>query len=382
MDDERLAVAVIGLGVFGRQTLRALVQGRRTRVVGVADKDPSVAEEAGRELGIPHFSDNRSLLAQSRPAAVFLAVPPMHGPELIETCARRGIHVWKEAPLARTAEEAAAMVRRMEQAKLKFAVGTQRRFAAGYRRAKKQMPRLAPVYLARSHYLFNWGPRLGWRGDRASAGGGALLELGYHCVDLLNWLLGLPEEVYGLSIGGKRVAETGPDGEPLPVYDTDDTAAAVCRWSTGAMATVVTTRTSGPVSEKLHVHGRGGSLAADGESCLLRDSDGNVLDRMEDEPRPLAVFGRQAEAFAQAVIEDAATYECSARENLLNQAVIDAIYLSNRTASPESPRRLLRNCGLEVEDCLRQVPEDADSPGRAPQTDPQEHMETGDALNH
>ena len=62
------------------------------------------------------------------------------------------------------------------------------------------------------------------------------------------------------------------------------------------------------------------------------------------------------EAFARAVLEDARVYECSARENLLNQAVIEAIYLSDKTSQPESPSRLLKTYRLSAEQCLRYQP--------------------------
>jgi len=248
MASDALPVAVIGVGGIGRQTLQALKEIKLVEVVAIADRDPSVAEQVAKEADVPAFTDNRSLLAEARPKAIYAAIPPASCPELISACAQRGIHVWTELPLARDLAEGLMLVRRMEKAGLKLAVGTQRRFAGGYRKAWEIRRRLGPVFLARAHYLFNWGPNLGWRGDKASAGGGALMELGYHAVDLLVWFLGLPEEVYGFSAGGHRPKAPDETG-PLPVYDTDDTAAAIVRYRDGAMASVVTTRSSGPISD-------------------------------------------------------------------------------------------------------------------------------------
>jgi predicted dehydrogenase len=353
MPNDVLPVAVIGVGGFGQQTLQALRQVATVRIVGVSDRDATVAAKAGQEAGVPYYSDNRSLLAEARPQAVFLAVPPAAAAELLVACAERGIHVWKELPLARNLAEGVAMVQRMDAAGLRLAVGTQRRFTPGYQRARDLCSAVEPVFLARAHYLFNWGPNLSWRADKASAGGGALLELGYHPIDLLVWLLGLPEEVYGASAGGGR-GGLRIEGEKLcPVYDTDDTAAAIFRYARGSMATVVTTRASGPVSESLCLHGRGGSLIATAESCLLRDPDGKVLDHLEQAAPPTEVFRRQAEAFVRAVTTKSRFYECSGRENLLNLSVIESIYLSDRTSQPEHPLRLLKTHGLSVEECLK-----------------------------
>jgi len=356
MSNEPLSVAVVGLGRFGLLTAQALSASQSVRLVGVSDLDAATSARAGRELSVPHYADNRSLLAETRPVAVYAAVPPAAAPELLAVCAERGVHVWKELPLARNLDEGVAFIRRMEKAGLKLAVGTQRRFAATYRHASELRTHVQPVFLARSHYLFNWGPQLGWRGDRVSAGGGALLELGYHFIDLLIWMLGLPEEVYGLCASGSRSGASPGEGEAIAVYDTDDTAAALLRYGDGSMATVVTTRSSGPVSEELCLHGRGGSLLAGSGHCTLRDPDGNVLDHLDDEDPPQAVFRRQAESFAHAVTTGAARYECSGMENLLNLATIEAIYLAGRTGQPERPAALLETHGLSEDDCLRLRP--------------------------
>jgi len=356
MSDSRLPVAIIGVGGFGGRTLQALASIDAVRVVGVSDRDGAVAEQVARRFDVPAYCDNRSLLAETRPRAVYLATPPMVTGDLVAACAARGIHVWTESPLARSLDEGLAMVRRMDDAHLKLAVGTQRRFALGYQEAFQLRGQIAEIFLARAHYLFNWGPQLNWRGDRASAGGGALLELGYHPIDLLVWMLGLPEIVYGFSSGGVLSEDVGEVGKARAIYDTDDTAAATLRYSSGAMAVVVTTRRSGPVSEELNLHGRGGSIVANAELCLLRDADGNVLERSESDASPAEVFRRQAEAFANAVVGDAKHYACSGRENLLDLAVIEAIYLSDRTGQPESPLRLLKARELTLEECLSRRP--------------------------
>jgi len=330
-------------------------------VVGVADRDAAVTEQAAREYGLAAYSDNRRLLVETQPEAVFVAVPPMDAPDLIGACAERGIHVWKEPPLARNLDEGLALTRRMSEAGLKFTVGTALRFSCGYRAARRFRDKIGQVLLARAHYLFNWGPDLGWRGDRESAGGGALMQVGYHHVDLLVWILGLPEAVYGLDVCGYSPGQIGPEGQPLPVYDTDDAAAVLVRYSGNCTAVIAASRQSGPVSEELALHGRAGSILANSESCLLRDPDGNILTRVDRDGSPLEQRRRQIELFARAILDDATTYHCSGWENLLDLAVVEAAYLSNRTGQPESPLRLLRTRELDVADCLKYRPDEAET---------------------
>ncbi|MFW5839153.1 MAG: Gfo/Idh/MocA family protein, partial [Planctomycetota bacterium] len=287
----KLRAAVIGLGPVGGQVFQALLEIDDVEVVGVSDRRGSRAEEFGRAKGIAHFADNRSLLAESKPEVVFVSIPPMQFPELLTACAQRSVHIWKDMPLARSLDEAAAMVRRMEKASCKIAVGTQWRYEGGYSRALALRPQLGHVFLCRAHYLFNWGPNLGWRTDKASAGGGVLLELAYHPIDLLTQLMGLPEEVFGCNVGGFRPDLADADAQPVPPYDTDDTAASILRYKQAAMASVVCTRSSGPVSQELCLHGQHGSLASSAESCLMRGPDGNVLESFTVErPTPQKAY--------------------------------------------------------------------------------------------
>lgn len=357
-----LPVAVIGVGGVGELTVRACRASDAVRVVGVSDRSGEAAARVAAAAGVPHYTDNRRLLAETRPAAVMLAVPPGEAGDILAACASRGVHVWKELPLARTLAEGAGFVRLMDKAELKLVVGTQRRFAFGYEQAGHWLARAGRVFLARTHYNFNWGRALGWRGDRSVAGGGALMELGYHGVDLIVRRFGLPEEVYAQCVGDTRPRIGAEDIEPI--YDTEDTATVVLRYGDGLVADIIASRRSGPVSEGLSFHGWEGSVSATGETCVLRDPDGSVLERQSDDSTPVDIFRRQVDAFAHAALTDARRYECSGRENLLNLAVIEAAYLSDRTSQPETPLSLLRNQGLKPADCLthRPMSEPADTP--------------------
>lgn len=348
MSANEIPVAVIGLGGFGQHMLRALLESEQARVVGVADRDSLLAEQVGREVDVPHYDDYRQMLMNEKPQAAFLSIPPMHAGELLDTCAQQGVAVWKDAPLARDLTEAWTFVQRFEKAQLPFAVGTQRRFAKSYQQAFALRDAIGEVFLARGQYLFNWGGSLGWRGDRASAGGGALLELAYHPLDLLVGLLGLPEDVYGVA----SCHRLGNGETPQPQHDTDDTASAILRYE-GCIASLTASRVSGPVSESLSLHGREGSILADGETCTLYNPNGDVLEHLCDDAPPRERFRQQAEAFLQAVANKAERYPCSAAENLLPQAVIEAIYLSGRTNQPESPLRQIEMQGATLADCLR-----------------------------
>jgi predicted dehydrogenase len=342
--------ALIGAGGFGANVLQSLVDCPRVAVAGVADLDGSLAAAAAARADCPAYTDNRQLLVESRPEGVFLAVPPAPAAELVRLAARHGVHVWKAVPLARDLPEAVALCRAAESAGVKFVICTERRFMGGYRRAKELLASLGRVYFVQARYAFNWGAVLGWRGDKA-AGGGALVTLGYHMFDLVLWLLGLPETVYGIA----RTRQRGRGGPDQPVYDTEDMAVAMFRYADKLAATITVSRCYNPVSEGLAIYGEGGSILAGPNRCVLRDRDGATLDTFQQDGPPAAVFVRQIESFLAAV-SGGGRYGCSGHENLLTMAAIDAAYLSDQTHQPESPAGLLAGNDLTPEECLRFAP--------------------------
>jgi predicted dehydrogenase len=347
-----MPVAVIGLGRVGEQLLEAITRSGSVEVVAVADLDRSRATAVAERLGVQAFTDSRSLLSQVQPAAVFVATPPAASVDLINDCAGRGIHVWKEAPLARTLGEAASLVRAMDQGGAQFMLATPRRFMASYRYAYDHRESLQGVHLAQAQYRFNWGPVTGWRADRQLAGGGALLELGWSMVDLLIWMLGMPEEVFAVNMVAPHHARPVTlENTTHPPIDTDDFCAAVMRLASGTMANLTLSRTTGPVHEGVSLFGMAGSTVATSEHVRRCDNDGNILDQHASLAGPLDGRVQQIEAFARAIASGKPLAQYSARAGLLPMAVIDAMYLSGRTGQAESPTELLKTAGLTVQDC-------------------------------
>jgi len=350
MAQEKLRAVVIGAGALGEHVIDALNHCQLAELVGVADRDGSAAEAAGGEL-CPTYTDSRQALIEPKPDVVLLALPPRAAAETLQQALRRDLHVWTGAPLARNLPEAVEMCRRTRRADVKLVVGTPRRFIEVYRRARQFAKQLGEIYLVNAQYLFDWGEPLGWRGSMA-AGGGATLQLGYHMIDLLVCIAGMPETVYCITGTGQRARRS----DDQAIYDTDDTAVAVCRYRGQATATVTVSRCFSPVSEQLTIYGEAGSIVATPSRCVLRDRDGVVLEQSEQDESPTAGLQRQVTDFVRTVSEWRKKYECSGWENLRNMAVVEAGYLSARTGQPENPQTLLAGYDVTAADCLAFAP--------------------------
>lgn len=190
---EKLGVAIIGCGSVARwkyaENLAAL-PGAELRATLGGD-----AEGFRRLYGAPGAVACRSLeelLARSDVDAVFVCTPNSTHARISTAALRAGKHVLCEKPMALDEAEAAGMVQAAREAGVVLTVGHQARFApaaqALYRSLREG--RLGSVYFARASMVRRMGiPTWGHFFDPALQGGGCLMDLGTHALDLALWLL-------------------------------------------------------------------------------------------------------------------------------------------------------------------------------------------------
>jgi len=333
---DRIRAGMIGIGGFGRMTLAGMRAAANVEVIALADYDRDLARSTAEEIGAIAYDSYESLIREADIDAIFLALPHYLYPPLVRLAAERGLHVYKEKPLARNYAEAKELVELMEGKGLRFMIGTQRRWTPGFRTMKSWTTRIGRVFLARGQYVFCWGPDFRWRGSLEESGGGALLDMGYHTVDMINWLVGLPDEVYAAASNIARPHTEFP-------YDTDDTAVTLLRWDNGAMGYLITCWVSNPAEEKALIHGSDGTLVADWQGVTLMTPEGKVLEEHKldrEAATGVAVYTSMVEHFARCVLEGEEP-QCSGRENLKNMALIEAAYRSVKTHQPQRPQSIL-----------------------------------------
>jgi predicted dehydrogenase len=155
-----------------------------------------------------------------------------------------GKHVICEKPLAMNPDEGAAMVAAAKKAGKLFMTGFNNRFRGDTQVLKKYIVSgaLGDIYYAKTGWLRRKGaPGMGsWFTTKAASGGGPLIDLGVHMLDLTLWLMGCPKAV---SVTGSTYAMFGPKGEGSGswgtavaggTYDVEDLAAAFIRLDSGA----------------------------------------------------------------------------------------------------------------------------------------------------
>lgn len=189
-----LGVAVVGCGGVACQFhLRILRACRNAKVVGVADPRPEARERAAALVGAPATGAWRELISRSGVDAVVVCAENSVHAEIATAVLEAGRHLYLEKPIALSISDAEAVVDASGGAGVVTSIGFNHRFLPVYHRARHWLRSGAVGRVARVRTRFCEPVPVermpAWKRERAT-GGGALLDLGSHHIDLARWMLG------------------------------------------------------------------------------------------------------------------------------------------------------------------------------------------------
>lgn len=197
-----LGWGVIGCGWVGRDlAAAAIVACDDAELIGLCDEDPARLADAGARFPDARLTtDVDALLADEAVQAVYVATPNHTHAAIVRRAAAAGCDVLCEKPMATSADDARAMLDACADAGVRYATAFDQRHHAAHQRLRLMIADgvLGVVTLARIHYACWLGPEWSpwpdaptdnWRIDPLRAGGGALVDLAPHGIDLLPFLL-------------------------------------------------------------------------------------------------------------------------------------------------------------------------------------------------
>jgi predicted dehydrogenase len=202
---DRVSVAVLGAGNIGSVHLQSADAVDGANVVAAADVVPENRHRA-EHLGADRtYEDFRPLFRTEDVDVAIVALPPSLHRDAAETAMRAGCDVFVEKPFARNVAEAEAICETAEETGATVGVDHTIRYQDEMRAVKDAYDegRLGHVPLATITRVNNGpfasppdeGPISGWQLDPEMTGGGALLDLGVHLFDVLEWVFGECEVV-------------------------------------------------------------------------------------------------------------------------------------------------------------------------------------------
>ena len=191
----RPRVGFLGVGWIGRHRMEAMLATGAVEAVGVADPSPAAADEALKLApGAACVDDLQALLALGLDGLVIATPSALHAEQAVAAL-ERGVAVFCQKPLGRTAGETRRAVDAARAADRLLAVDLSYRFteAALAVRELVRSGELGRVSVADLVFHNAYGPDKPWFRDPAQSGGGCLLDLGVHLVDLALWMLDWPK---------------------------------------------------------------------------------------------------------------------------------------------------------------------------------------------
>jgi predicted dehydrogenase len=233
-----LRIGVIGLGM-GRHHIAAYQTHPAAEVVAVADMDQARLTEIADKYGVPRrYLTAEELLDREPLDIVSIATPnKLHMPIAVAAF-RAGCHVLCEKPMAMDAGEARQMIAAARAAGKRLMINFSYRFTDQSMALKAQVDAgvLGDVYFARTLWHRRRGlPKFGgWFGQKKLSGGGPLIDLGVHRLDLALWLMGYPKPVWVLGNTYNPIASALAREQGVP-YDVEDMAVGMIRFANGAM---------------------------------------------------------------------------------------------------------------------------------------------------
>ena len=247
---DKLKVGVVGTGV-GRLHLDGFKElADDVEIVALCDVNESRLNEMADKYNISlRYTDYNVLFSSGKIDAVTIALPnSLHAPVSVAAL-KAGLHVLCEKPLAENVESGQEIVNAVADAPGKFMICFNRRYRPDVQWIKDMVDggSLGRVYQVRAGWLREtgipgWG---GWFTNKQIAGGGPLIDLGVHILDMVMWLLGYPDP---LTVSADVQTNFGPHGQKtwhkdnqiVEAYGVEDSATAFIRLADGISLTLET----------------------------------------------------------------------------------------------------------------------------------------------
>ena len=343
---EKIKVGIIGAGSISQSHIQGYKALANVEIYAVCDINGNRAEKCAKAHGIAHvFTDYNEMLKLEELDAVSVCTwNSVHAPATIAAL-RAGKHVLCEKPMALNTVEALEMEKVSKETGKVLMIGFVRRFGNDSRILRDFIDSgaMGDIYYAKASYLRRAGFPGGWFGDKDRAGGGPLIDLGVHVIDLVRFLLEKPK---ALSVSGVTFNKLGARdhikqqkdyvaSEMADIFNVEDMAVAMIHFDNGAVLSLET-------SYSLHLKEDTGNIELFGTKSgakldpkleFYSEQNNylvNVTPALDTALNFNGLFENEIAHFVSCVA-DKTPCLCPAEDGVEIMRIIDAVYESART---------------------------------------------------
>ena len=344
----KLKVGIIGTGgishchMDGYKQLTDILD-----VVAVCDIDGEKAQRYAEQYNVPRvYTDYNEMMAKEELDCVSVCTWNSAHKGATIAALRGGANVICEKPMAMNTEEAEEMRAVAKETGKLLQVGFVRRFGEDAARMTqlRDSGDIGDIYYAKAAYLRKDGCPGGWFGDKAYSGGGPLIDLGVHVIDLARYIAGCPKPVsaYGVTfnnLGCNRAAAVesawdGPANKSGFEYTVEDFATALIRFENGFTISV-------EASFNLNIEKDCGSVDLYGTKAGINLNNGDMYTTMAGKYTKVSTYGYKGFDFVKDFQKEIAEFvaasqgeipcRATAEDGVWLMKILDAIYESAKT---------------------------------------------------
>lgn len=338
----KIRFGVIGAGgIADRRTIPGLLKCDKAELVAVMGPNAERTERLREKYHAKYaYTREEELLKNPEIDAVYIASPVNVHLSQAKLAADYGKHILLEKPLALTAEEAQELLKYCEARNVRVAAGFMMRFGTCVNIMKQayESGKIGKLISAYAHFTC-WYPEIpgSWRQAKCLGGGGALMDMGVHMIDLIHY------------VTGSKTCQVAAMHDTLAFnYEVEDSSNVLLRLENGALCTIQSNFSIPDEAAKwrFELFGTKGRLMGsemigqvDGgnvEALYIEDAgdyDARQDGRKEANIQHLSgefgdLYERQIDSFCDAILNNK-PFKADAQEGLFAQEVVQAAYRSN-----------------------------------------------------
>lgn len=227
---EKLKVAVVGAGIYGRNHLNAYTWNPNSDLVAVCDMNKEITDQVSKEYGVKTYNDIEEMLNNEDIDVVSVATPDPYHKEPVLAAIRHGKDVLVEKPLATSSKDAYEIIDAAEKAGVRVMVDYHKRWDPASIAVKNKLQEEATGKPVRGYMRMDniYDVALNWL--KLSANSSPVHFVGTHCYDLIRFYMGCEvTQVY--AVGHKGILKSKG-------VDTWDTITAILEFENGCTWTV------------------------------------------------------------------------------------------------------------------------------------------------
>jgi predicted dehydrogenase len=273
MADKIYNISIAGCSRVAHLHAKAILGIPNARITGVWSRTKKTAEDFAEKYQTKAYDSVAAMVKENRSDLVIVCnAHPFHSGPAVEA-AMYGANVLVEKPIASSLKDCDEIISACEGNNVRLGVISQRRWLEPVIRVKNAIleGKIGKPVLATIN-LLGWRDKDyydsdEWRGTWDMEGGGVLVNQSPHQLDLMLWMMGEIDEVYGLWRNLNH-----------PYIEVDDTAVAIVRFRSGAIGNILVSNSQKPgIFGKVHVHGENGAsvgVQTDGGAMFIAGKTG------------------------------------------------------------------------------------------------------------